>query len=60
MIFDIKLVENFRRKSRLVGNGHTIDNPAAPTYSSAVNWESIKTCLTFAELNGLDFSACDI
>ena len=33
MIFDVKLGENFRRKERLVGGGHTANAPASITYS---------------------------
>ena len=60
MIFDIKLGENFRRKSRLVGGGHTTSTPASLTYSSVVSRDSVRICLTIAALNGLDLLACDI
>ena len=60
MIFDIKLGENFRRKSRLVGGGHMTETPAALTYSSVVNRDSVRICLTMAALNDLDLLACDI
>ena len=35
-IFDIKLGENFRRKARLVGGGHSIEPHSSLTYSSVV------------------------
>jgi hypothetical protein len=60
MIFDIKLGENFRRKSRLVGGGHMTSTPAALTYSSVVSRESVRIFLTMAALNDLDVLACDI
>ena len=60
MIFDIKLGENFRRKSRLVGGGHMTSTPAALTYSSVVSRDSVRICLTMAALNDLDLLACDI
>ena len=59
-IFDIKLGENFRRKARLVGGGHTTVTPAAMTYSSVVSRDSVRIALTIAALNGLDVMACDI
>ena len=37
IIFDIKLGENFRRKARLVADGHLTDTPASITYSSVVS-----------------------
>ena len=37
IIFDIKLGENFRRKARLVADGHLTDTPASITYSSIVS-----------------------
>ena len=60
MIFDIKLGENFRRKARLVGGGHTTVTPASITYSSVVSRDSVRIALTIAALNGLDILACDI
>ena len=60
MIFDIKLGENFRRKARYVGGGHTTDTPSSLTYSSVVSRDSVRICLTIAALNDLDLLACDI
>ena len=60
MIFDVKLGENFRRKERLVGGGHTTTAPASITYSSVVSRESIRIALTIIALNDLDILACDI
>ena len=60
MIFDVKLSENFRRKARLVGGGHTTNAPASITYSSVVSRDSVKIALTIAALDDLDNLACDI
>ena len=60
MIFDVKLGENFRRKARLLGGGHTTTAPASITYSSVVSRDSVIIALTIAELNDLDILACDI
>ena len=60
MIFDIKLGENFRRKARLVGGGHTTTAPSSITFSSVVSRESVRIALTIAELNELDILAYDI
>ena len=60
MIFDVKLGENFRRKARLVGGGHTTTAPASITYSSVVSRDSVRIALTITALNDLDILACDI
>ena len=60
MIFDIKLGENFRRKSRLVADGHKTDTPASVTYSSVVSRDSVRICLLLAALNDLDVQSGDI
>ena len=60
MIFDVKLGENFRRKARLVGGGHTTRTPASITYASVVSRDSVRIALTVAALNELDILACDI
>ena len=60
MIFEIKLGENFRRKSQLVGGGHKAVAPASITYLSVVSCDSVRIALTIAVLNGLDILVCDI
>ena len=60
MIFDVKIVENFRRKARLVAGSHTTDAPATLTYSSVISRDSVRIALTIAALNGLEVMACDI
>ena len=37
MIFDVKLDENFRCKTRLVGGGHITTDPSSIMYSSVVS-----------------------
>ena len=60
MIFDVKLGENFRRKARLVADGHMTKTPSSMTYSSVVSRDSICICLLLAALNGLDIKCADI
>ena len=60
MIFDIKLGENFRRKARLVADGHRTKAPASVTYSSVVSRDSVRICLLLAALNNLDIKCADI
>ena len=60
MIFDIKLGENFRRKARLVGGGHTTISPSSIKFSSVVSRYSVRIALTITALNDIDILACDI
>ena len=60
MIFDIKMGENFRQKSRMVTEGHTNETPSALTYTSVVSRDSVRITLTIAALNDLKVLACDI
>jgi hypothetical protein len=59
LIFDIKM-EDFRRKSRYVAGGHTVDAPSSLTYASVVSRETVRVALTLAALNDLEVKACDI
>ena len=59
MISDVKIGENFRRKARLLGGGHTTTAPASITYSSVVSRDSVRIALKIAALNDLDILACD-
>ena len=59
-IFDIKMGENFRRKARLVADGHKTRPPASITYSSVVSRDSVRICLLIAALNDLDIESADI
>jgi hypothetical protein len=60
IIFDIKLGENFRRKARLVADGHKTEPPSSVTYSSVVSRDSVRICLLIAALNDLDLQAADV
>ena len=60
MIFNIKLGDNLRRKSGLVGCGHKTATLASITYSSVVSRESVRIALTISALDKLDILACDI
>ena len=60
MIFDVKMGENFRRKARMVADGHRTQTPAAITYSSVVSRDSVHIALTVAALNKLKVLLCDI
>jgi len=53
MIFDI-IMEDFRRKARLVAGGHRTEAPATITYASVVSWETVRLALTIAALNDLE------
>ena len=52
IFFDVKM-ENFRRKSRLVAEGHVTEPPETITYASLVSRETVRTSLTLAFLNEL-------
>jgi len=60
MIFDIKLSENFRRKARLVADGHKLPTPSSVTYSSVVSRDSIRILLLIAALNDLEIFSADV
>ena len=53
MIFDIKLGENFRHKSRLVSGGHKKKSLSSNTYSLVASQDSVRICLPIAALNNL-------
>ena len=59
MVFEIKL-DGFRRKARMVGDGHTVDAPAVMTYASVVSRETVRVALTMAALNDLEVKASDV
>ena len=60
MIFDIKLGENFQRKSIMVAGGHTTKTPSPFTYISLVLQDLVRIMLTVVALNSLDLHAADI
>jgi hypothetical protein len=60
LAFDVKLGENFRRKARLVADGHKTDAPTSTITYSVVSRDSVRIALTIAALNDLNIFACDI
>ena len=60
MIFYIKIREQFRRKARMVADGHMTETPSSLTYSSVVSRDSVKLAFLYATLNGLKVFTCDI
>ena len=60
MIFDVKMGENFRHKSRFVTGGHTTETPMSLIYFSVLSRDSVRIILLIAALNGLQVMACDI
>ena len=60
IIFDVKMGDIFRRKSRMVSGGHKTVTPEALRYVSVVSRDSVRIALTIAALNDLEFMACDI
>jgi hypothetical protein len=58
LVFDVKM--DFTRKARWVKDGHRTPTPAESTYAGVVSRESVRICLTYAALNGLDVQAADI
>ena len=60
MIFDVKLGENFRRKARLVADGHKTDPSSSITQSSVVSRDLVRICFLLAALNDIDIKCADI
>ena len=60
IIFDVKMGDNFHRKSRMVAGGHKTTTPSSLTYLSVVYREMERIDLTISELNDLKVLACDI
>ena len=59
MIFDVKL-DGFKRKARLVADGHMTDAPPIMTYASVVSRDTVRIALTLAALNDLEVKSSDI
>ena len=59
MIFDIKL-KDFRRKARLVEDGHVTKPPATITYAGVVLRDTVCVALTVAALNDFQVRTTDI
>ena len=60
MIFDVKMGEKFRRKSRMIAGSHMTMSPSSITYLSVVSIDSVRIDLTIESLNGLSTIGCDI
>ena len=61
IIFDIKMIEIFTRKARLVENCHENEYvPKWDTYSSVVSRDSVRIEFLYAALKNLDIFSCDI
>ena len=60
LIFDVKLSENFRRKSRFVADGHLVDTPASITYITVISRDSVRILLLAADFNDLDVMGADV
>ena len=60
LVFDVKLGENYRRKARLVADGHRTESPSSIACSSIVSRDSVCIGLLIAALNELDVLSCDI
>ena len=60
LIFDVKLVENFRRKARYVAEGYRTSTPPGVTYSSVVRKDSVRILLMIAALNDIDVLGTDV
>ena len=58
LVFDVKM--DFTRKARWVKDGHRTPDPDQPTYAGVVSRESVRIALTYAALNEIDVTTCDI
>ena len=58
LVFDVKM--DFTRKARWVKDGHRTPDPDQSTFTGVVSRESVRIVLTYAALNGIDVTACDI
>jgi hypothetical protein len=60
VVFDIKTINNFQRKSRMVRGGHMTATPPTMTYASVVSRDMVHIALTMATLHDLEVKAADI
>ena len=51
IIFDIRLWENFCKKSKFTSDGYKVDAPSSITYSSVVSRNSIQIIMTITRSN---------
>ena len=60
LIYDVKLAENFRRKTRFVTHGHLMYLPSFITYSTVVSRDYVQILLLVTALNTLEVMGYDI
>ena len=60
LVFDIKLGDNFRRKTRFCADGHKTETPPSVTYSTVVSQDSVRIILLVAALNELEVLSRDV
>ena len=58
LVFDVKM--DFTRKARWVKDGHKTPQPELSTFAGVVSRESVRIALTYAALNNINVTACDI
>ena len=58
LVFDVKM--DFTQKARWVKDGHKTSDPEQSTYAGVVSRESVRIALTYAALNNIGVTACDI
>ena len=58
LVFDVKM--DFTRKARWVKDGHRTPDPERSTFAGVVSCESVRIALTYAALNDVKVTACDI
>lgn len=59
MVFEIKM-EDFRRKARLLAEGHMTEAPAAITYASVASRQTVQIALTLVVSNDLKINVGDV
>ena len=58
LVFDVKM--DFTRKARYVKDGHRTVDPDQATFAGVVSRESVRIALTYAAMNNIDITTCDI
>ena len=60
LIYDVKLADNFRRKTQFVADRYLMDSPSFITYSTVVSRDYVQILLLVAALNDLEITGADI
>ena len=60
LLFDVKLLKNFQRKSCFCADRYKVETLASITYSTVVSRDSVQILLMIASLNDLDIQGCDV